>query len=493
MKKNGDFLLSDGKVIILSSILAALIGFTQVGFKSYWLDEIFTITITKNFVGMLDILRTSESNMWLYYFIVHFWTKLSDSEIWVRSLSVIFGTIAITPIFLIAKSLYDRKVAVLTLLLLPVNVYYVYFLQEARAYSLLLLLTSTSIYFLLKFVNTMGNKYLFLSIFFAHLSVYSHLYGLFMLPLITITLLYLTAFRKFNMYPLIYFALSLLSIIPIFLFPSFKNHPIAWVDTPKLTNIIGTFFALSGDHPILFIINTLLFAFFVLIIFTQYKKRKYLNLSDMFLLAWVFIPVIISLAESYLLRPIYRSTYFIMILPASVIICAKSLTTIKTNYLKFTLIAVISLTSIFRLCLFYSGSDTKWVFSNYEENWIGTTEFVMANSLPGDKVVFYSYFGRYPFEYYSNRYNTFRPEILELSSSAYPSGGGIQLPEPNLNIIDQLAYNNSSRIWLISSHSNGKQLDRSPHKILIENKLKVHYHSVLTKNFKRVTVQLYSK
>ncbi|MEM4782152.1 MAG: glycosyltransferase family 39 protein, partial [Halalkalicoccus sp.] len=87
----------------------------------------------------------------LYYLILRFWTALFGfSEASLRAPSALFGIASIVAIYLVATRLYDQQVGVLSAALLALSSYHVYYSQEARMYSLFVLLAILSYYWLLR-------------------------------------------------------------------------------------------------------------------------------------------------------------------------------------------------------------------------------------------------------------------------------------------------------------------------------------------------------
>ena len=135
-------------VLIVLSIVIRLISINQ----SLWMDEAISAFAAKNF-GYSEIINNfikSDTHPPLYYLILKFWTGIFGySELALRTPSIIFGVVAIFVLYRIGKTFND-KVAWYTGILASFSPLLVYYSQEARMYSLTVLLVSLSFYF---FIN----------------------------------------------------------------------------------------------------------------------------------------------------------------------------------------------------------------------------------------------------------------------------------------------------------------------------------------------------
>ena len=88
----------------------------------------------------MRILWRREADMSLYYFLLHGWLLFGGSEFFVRSFSVLFAVASVPAIYLLGRQLFDSRVGLIAAALLAVNAYLVQYSQDARSYSLMVLL-----------------------------------------------------------------------------------------------------------------------------------------------------------------------------------------------------------------------------------------------------------------------------------------------------------------------------------------------------------------
>jgi len=100
-------------------------------------------------------------NMLFYYFLLHFWLKLGNSEFVVRSFSAIFAVLTIIPMYLLGKKLFNHKVGLIAALFIVGQCFFVEYAQEVRSYSLLIFLIVISTYFLVSLEKNLIKKIMF--------------------------------------------------------------------------------------------------------------------------------------------------------------------------------------------------------------------------------------------------------------------------------------------------------------------------------------------
>ena len=165
-------------LLILIIILGTFLRFYGLSFESFWLDETATAVAVRDYTS-LEIIKNSvlTGNVRPEYYIIEtindlpfyftsldLWSELFGvSEFSLRFFSAIFGTLSIFMIFLVAKELTNRKVALLSTLIFSLSMTNIQFSQEARVYSFLTFIALSSIYFLIRSLKT--GKLVYLSVY----------------------------------------------------------------------------------------------------------------------------------------------------------------------------------------------------------------------------------------------------------------------------------------------------------------------------------------
>jgi len=147
-KKHGIFTFLVVLVFSSSALLFSFFGIT----RSFWFDECCSVEISNTaWAGIIENLKANAHTPPLYYFLLKPWmAALGADEAGARSLSAVFYLLSLPAIFLLGKTLYDRKTALLVAFLFLINPMAVQFAQFARMYSLLSLLGILSTLFFLQ-------------------------------------------------------------------------------------------------------------------------------------------------------------------------------------------------------------------------------------------------------------------------------------------------------------------------------------------------------
>ena len=129
--------------------LAALTRFATLDVQSYWYDEAVTVGLIRMDLGdMLAEIPNSESTPPLYYTLAWLWAKLfGTGEVGLRSFSALAGTACIPVVYAAATRLASIRAGLIAASLAAVSPLLVWYSQEARAYSLLVLLCGLSFLF----------------------------------------------------------------------------------------------------------------------------------------------------------------------------------------------------------------------------------------------------------------------------------------------------------------------------------------------------------
>ncbi len=462
------------KITILFLIGIALAVF-NLGSKSFWFDEAYSVYVSKTWLTMVHILTTQDPNMWFYYFLLHFWQKIGTNEFTMRSLSVIFSVLSIYPTYLLGNH-FRKNAGFIAGLFMSINVLFIYYAQDARSYALLLFLITTSSYAFLKISKK--TKFKLIYVISSILAVYTHFYALLIIASQFLYIVYSKQTKKY------FWLLSIIfiSILPLLYLAPLSSHVVDWINKPTIISLFGTAMVLMGDFPPLFLIFSVLLISFLPILYKKYKEYLYL-------IIWLVFPIIAVFIISLIYKPLYQSVYFIICLPPLAILLAMSLENLKKiRLLYYLLILFIISSSLVRLVFWYSGNNSyKWLINNKNEDWRGATNYITNNSLSHDIIVFYGYNGFIPYSIYRSGLS---PKIVEIASNTYMLGGGYYEPQPNEKLITSF---NNSRIWLMLNRYYGEKFDRQKKTDEILYVLNKNYYVVQKKDFYDIRVNLFKK
>ena len=167
--------------IMLIVCAALIVRSIALGSESLWIDEV--MTARRAGFDFMELLRSigERDHLPLYYIFMMGWARLfGTSEVGLRSFSVLAGGLSIIPIYLTGRRSSRRygSIAGMLACALPVHVY---FGQEAKMYSLLILLSGISFFSLLEYIEPelIKSKKLAVSLLLASniLLAYTHYYS----------------------------------------------------------------------------------------------------------------------------------------------------------------------------------------------------------------------------------------------------------------------------------------------------------------------------
>jgi mannosyltransferase len=186
------------------TLLAAALRFATLGDQSYHHDEIVTASrvLRDGFGHAMEAVGFSESAPPLYYALAWVWTQVTGTgEVGLRSLSAVAGVATVPVAYLLAAELsnpcsavpfpgYMRKrnsgasrAGVVAAMFVAVNPMLLWYSQEARSYSLLVLLTTVAALYFVRALRSGARRDLILWGVFSALALATHYFAIFPLAL----------------------------------------------------------------------------------------------------------------------------------------------------------------------------------------------------------------------------------------------------------------------------------------------------------------------
>jgi mannosyltransferase len=177
-------LLRSRTALALVAIVAAgaALRFATLGHQSYDHDEAATLLVLRPSLGATwHAIVNMERNPPLYYLLAWPWTRLVGAgEVGLRSLSALFGVLAIPAAFLCARELAGRRAGLIAAGLVALNPYLIWYSQEARSYALLVCLSTWGLYAFLRAMREPSRKTLALWALASALALASHYFAAFL-------------------------------------------------------------------------------------------------------------------------------------------------------------------------------------------------------------------------------------------------------------------------------------------------------------------------
>ena len=458
--------------LLVIVLIGAFLRVYDLGTQSIWFDEASSIWASKmSLVQLVHAVATVEFSPPLYFVILHYWIALfGTSEVAVRSLSVLFGVLAIPVIYVLGRRLFNDEVGLVAALILAFSAFNIWYSQETRMYSLMVLVALLSMYFFVRFLqrNTVAISVGY--VVCTTLMLYTHVYGVFVVIAQNVYLLTLLFFSRERTFRLRYWiALQVLVVvlyapwISVLISETSTVEQGFWIPTVTLGTLGATIFEYAGTWDLW----ALFLALSVLSLFTirevgdsiDWKAplkplKSYaweasltmeynaLYLLVVWLLAINVIPVVISLFSS----PIYFYRYAIAGSAALYLIVAKGVSHLNYRYAKFAVVIVIVVLSAANLQAYYNGPTRPQARQ--------AVDYINENAQNGDLVLIYPRFGpqqEIVFGYYYPFVSGVNVTEFPSWSSSQVSATNTSMGQGNVNNTKELQSDISghNRVWLV--------------------------------------------
>lgn len=157
-------------ILLLCLIIGFALRFYTFDQKSLWMDEVHTFNDSRDHLkGQIKFYKENPTFLHppLFFILTHQFYPFTKPERDLRIIPLIFGTLSIPMIYLLARQ-FSPHIALLCTLSLTFMAYHISLSQDGRSYSLLMFLGMTGLYFLMKHLQTTKRGYLILvALFFA--------------------------------------------------------------------------------------------------------------------------------------------------------------------------------------------------------------------------------------------------------------------------------------------------------------------------------------
>jgi mannosyltransferase len=390
------------QILLSLTILGGFLRFFTLGYNSLWLDEATTYGVSQgSFAEIWQTSVTGEFHPPLFHWIEHFMLTFGHSEIVLRAVPALLGTLAIPVFYLIGKEFRDKNVGIISAALLTVSYFGIFYSQEARAYSVVLFVFSLAILFYLRALRTDKKTDWVLFALLSALSVWIHYFVLIALGVIYLHAIISLAARLkrdirkgknllLALCVMTVFILPLLFIVVERYFTLSSSAPTYGVLGPILVQ--ETIVRFSGGYsslawPIAVIYFMLMVAGLV---FLFSEDRNKCLFSGMYLI----LPLVISILLSSKIT--MNPRYLIFLLPvffASIAMCFPLIFRLIPNRkILYAVLILIVAINVPLLAGYYS-TFTK-------EDWRGFAGAFQSTTHEGDLIVLVPGYMSQPFDYY---------------------------------------------------------------------------------------------
>ena len=485
--------------LLLVFAAGVTVRFLYLARKPFWFDETFSVEVARlDWPNFLHLLWWREANMSLYYVLLRVWLHFGQSPFFIRSLSAIIASATILAIYWLGSMLCDRRVGLIAAALLAFNGYDIRYAQEARSYSLFVLLATLSSGFLIAYLkeSTRQNRigYVACSI----LAAYAHFYAL-----LLIVAQYLAVWLRnkpeseersksddsATRLRRAWIEIGI-AILPLLIFVAKTGAgPIKWIKRPGFHELAKFSVYFTNGRPVIYLVACLL-------TLLPLRKRVFERGPDwekwrvQFLFIWLLFPVLLTVLLSFA-RPVFLPRYMILCIPALLLLAAGGLGSIRPVWLSSVLVAFVLLISAQFVPFVYAHD-----FDDERDASVAAANLILDQSRPGDAVVFHIAEARIPYE--------FVRALRSAPDTAAAVGPEIAFPHhgQSLNYRDFTGKPSAqdlrdelpgpSRVWVMLMN-NGSAEKPDPTTIMLTQVLPQMFPKIQRWQLPRVEVRLYSK
>jgi mannosyltransferase len=389
-----------GLLAVIAGI-AAVLRFHSLGAKTFWFDEGVSVAIARlDWYNFVRILWRREANMSLYYLFLRGWLHFGGGEFFIRALSVLFAVASIPVIYLLGRRLFNSRVGLIAASLLAVNAYHVQYSQDARSYSLMVLLCLLSSLYFLTCLSAPTHRNRAAYVVTSVLAVYAQFFSGLLVIAQWISLRFLdeqpappTRAKTRNDWRWIALLVS-----PVVVFVATTGTgPLRWIQRPGLKELWEFALHLSGNGGPLLLLAYVAACVAALLRFWRTRRMRRVPWEFWryrFILWWLLFPLLFTFALS-LVKPLFVPRYFIFCLPALVVLVACGILHLRSASLIVVACSLMLILSLWGTVGYY-----KRDLDIQRDDWRSATKYLLEHAQPDDALLFHVPMGRMPYEFY---------------------------------------------------------------------------------------------
>jgi len=352
----------------------------------------------------------------------------------------------------------------------------VYYSQEARSYTMTILLVLVSSWFFARAVETGRERDWALWTIFSVLAVYSHYFASLVLVAQACSLFFHKKPRPWGR--LVFHGMVILAIAAPGLTyvlrapPQGLNFPWMPKPTPKQLLHVGPFLGGSGAK---FVLTAILWIAGVFAILRERNDDATLGRfwRGMLVISWAVVPILLTGLASQL-HPVFVPRYMIFSLPATVMLAGRGMTALPKRHLGVWLVIALCAASI---------PTAFAVHSRPREDWRSASNVILTSAQSGDAVVIYPFYAIVGFDYY--RQLDPRAPALHLFTQPYYGVG-----DNDQTLLTVLTSNSHEfrHVWVMVRREGPARDNLQDDSPAVAAKLQSVFGAPETRQFKDITV-----
>jgi uncharacterized membrane protein len=313
-------------LVLVIILVGAALRLYNLGAQSLWFDELVSVIVSR--MNLADTLAISSAiDPPLYYLLLHFWLRVSNNDAWIRALSAFASIATIPALYLLTKQLWDAHVALLSAFIFAIAPLQLFYAQEARMYSLLVLFSTLAIWAYQRAQKYQRTKDWFIWAALMALAIYAHIFAGWVLVALDVDALWRWRVRRASLWSVVLSNLVIgLTLVPWMwiLVPNLNYIAgVIWLAPPSILQPLVTLMLFIFGYAVPLPINVIaqfvvLVAFSFLLIGSWIEiKRRDTELNDTLRLLFLcgFLPIVGTFLISQW-RPLYLDRWLLETTPA---------------------------------------------------------------------------------------------------------------------------------------------------------------------------------
>ena len=386
-------------VFLLILLLGLFLRLHDLDKESLWLDEVYSLRSAQaeTFPQLVSGIEEMEGSPFGHHLLLRYWIKLfGNSAFSVRFPSVIFGVLAILVMYKISLILTNRKIALLSSLLLSTSMLQVLFSQEARLYSLYGFLTLLATYFFINIIKK--DKYYLPYAIFLLLAFYvNYLTG----ALLIIYTLIARKKEKLLFTNLIIFLLTI-PLMPLLLdqFVTGNTGLTTSLISKGLPSFLASFGIFFYALPVVFIVITTIFIISIKDKITSLISKQFdfalvtfiliFAASYLYLVTHTFTFLGIPLTRNPITHSYFLIRHSFFFVPVFYFILSYKIINLKSKKLKMFCILIVLFVNLFSLAVYYeTPNKPQW---QEAASYIQDDSLILLDSAGYSNVFLFNYY-----------------------------------------------------------------------------------------------------
>jgi uncharacterized membrane protein len=348
-----------------ASVALAVIGAVYIAARLWHLtsfglfgDEVFTLwTASQDWNGLFASVVGDVAHPPLYYALLKVWVDIGGQSLWwIKLLPALISIATVFPFLFLCRELNLNLIATsLALWLMAVNGFLINHAQEPRMYSLVLLLTTSSLWLFAKLCRESSNKNQAVLCAVNLLLVFSHYFGW---VIVGLEFVFLVIWRR-DLLRSFFIAVSLIAVCfspwVYFVAHAARVNPsrvnFVWNRPPPLSELAGYYGNLNGPLSyrwkvfgtavVMLLFVTPIIAWAAHLIRTRASRVEARPLW--FLSLFAFGPVALAFVASHVLpQPVWAFRYLIIAAPAYLLLVAAATERLKSRRVRIAFVVLIA-------------------------------------------------------------------------------------------------------------------------------------------------------